>query len=50
MAETKDRRDVAREVHEAKQKKKQDALEAASPTPHVSERQEKVSGGKVRKL
>ncbi|CAM9202417.1 unnamed protein product, partial [Ectocarpus sp. 13 AM-2016] len=43
MAETKDRRDAARTVHEAKQKKKQEELEAASSTLHVTERQEKVS-------
>ncbi|CAM9931426.1 unnamed protein product [Ectocarpus sp. 4 AP-2014] len=43
MAETKDRRDAARTVHEAKRKKKQEELEAASSTSHVTERQEKVS-------
>ncbi|CAM9698664.1 unnamed protein product [Pylaiella littoralis] len=47
MEETKDRRDAAREVHEAIQKKQQEELESASSsTPHVSERQEKVSDGK----
>ncbi|CBJ30663.1 conserved unknown protein [Ectocarpus siliculosus] len=45
MAETKDRRDAARTVHEAKQKEKQEELEAASSTSHVTERQEKVSDG-----
>ena len=48
MAETKDRRDAARTVHEAKQKKKQEELEAASSTSHVTERQEKVSERNVR--
>ncbi|CAN0441393.1 unnamed protein product, partial [Ectocarpus sp. 12 AP-2014] len=43
MAETKDRRDAARTVHEAKQNKIQEELEAASSTSHVTERHEKVS-------
>ncbi|CAN0105018.1 unnamed protein product, partial [Ectocarpus sp. 4 AP-2014] len=45
MAETKEKRDAAREVHEANQKKRQEELEAASSTPHVTERQEKGSDG-----
>ncbi|CAM9537684.1 unnamed protein product, partial [Ectocarpus sp. 8 AP-2014] len=45
MAETKEERDAAREVHEANQKKRQEELEAASSTPHVTERQEKGSDG-----
>ncbi|CAN0170302.1 unnamed protein product, partial [Ectocarpus sp. 12 AP-2014] len=46
MAETKEKRDAAREVHEANQKKKrQEELEAASSTPHVIERQEEASEG-----
>ena len=48
MAETKDRRDAARTVHEAKQEKKLEELEAVSSTPHVAERQEKVSERNVR--
>ncbi|CAN0271956.1 unnamed protein product, partial [Ectocarpus sp. 12 AP-2014] len=35
MAETREKRDAAREVHEANQKKRQEELEAASSTPHV---------------
>ncbi|CAM9919390.1 unnamed protein product [Pylaiella littoralis] len=43
MAETKEKRDAARDVHEANQKKIQEELEAASSTPHVTERQEEGS-------
>lgn len=47
MAETKEKRDAACEVHEANQKKRQEELEVASSTPHVTERQEKGSDGNV---
>ena len=50
MAETKEKRDAAREVHEANQKRIQEELEAASSTPYVTERQEKGSDRNVRKL
>ncbi|CAB1105429.1 unnamed protein product [Ectocarpus sp. CCAP 1310/34] len=45
MADTKEKRDDAREVHEANQKKREEDLEATSSTPHVTERQEEGSLG-----
>lgn len=50
MAETKEKRDAARKVHEVNQKERQEELEAASSTPHVTERQEEGPDGNVRYL